>query len=118
MRAKADSHGVISSIRSTTSKDSPAGASPAAPVRDRPARSAGRVPVDDGYHQHRRISDGTLEIRGFEVETAGDGEAALHKLEAGLKPDLIITEINCVRRQWATRLPLQTASGHSGIGTD
>ncbi len=37
---------------------------------------------------------GTLEISGFKVETAGDGEAALVRLKAGLKPDLIITDIN------------------------
>jgi two-component system chemotaxis response regulator CheY len=35
-----------------------------------------------------------LEISGFSVETAADGEAALNKLKAGLKPDLIITDIN------------------------
>lgn len=37
---------------------------------------------------------GTLEISGFKVETAADGEAALGKLKAGLRPDLIITDIN------------------------
>ena len=36
----------------------------------------------------------TLEMNGFKVETAGDGVAALGKLKAGLKPDLIITDIN------------------------
>ncbi|MEY4766293.1 MAG: hypothetical protein RI907_2966 [Pseudomonadota bacterium] len=36
----------------------------------------------------------TLEISGFKVETASDGEQALNKLKAGLKPDLIITDIN------------------------
>ena len=36
----------------------------------------------------------TLEINGFKVETASDGVAALGKLKAGLKPDLIITDIN------------------------
>ncbi|MBN8437532.1 MAG: response regulator [Accumulibacter sp.] len=36
----------------------------------------------------------TLEMNGFKVETAGDGLAALGKLKAGLKPDLIITDIN------------------------
>lgn len=40
---------------------------------------------------------GTLEISGFKVETASDGEAALGKLRAGLKPDLIITDINMPR---------------------
>lgn len=40
---------------------------------------------------------GTLEISGFKVDTAGDGESALHKLKGGLKPDLIITDINMPR---------------------
>jgi two-component system chemotaxis response regulator CheY len=35
-----------------------------------------------------------LEIAGFIVETAVDGLQALDKLKAGLKPDLIITDIN------------------------
>lgn len=36
----------------------------------------------------------TLQIGGFEVETAGDGEAALQRLQGGYKPDLMITDIN------------------------
>jgi two-component system chemotaxis response regulator CheY len=36
----------------------------------------------------------TLEIAAFNVETAADGERALAKVKAGLKPDLIITDIN------------------------
>jgi len=36
----------------------------------------------------------TLEIAGFKVETAGDGQAALKRIQAGLKPDLILTDIN------------------------
>jgi two-component system chemotaxis response regulator CheY len=36
----------------------------------------------------------TLEMNGFEVETAGDGLEALDKLKAGSKPDLIITDVN------------------------
>ena len=36
----------------------------------------------------------TLEISGFKVDTACDGEQALGKLQGGLKPDLIITDIN------------------------
>jgi two-component system chemotaxis response regulator CheY len=36
----------------------------------------------------------TLEISGYKVDTASDGEQALGKLKAGLKPDLIITDIN------------------------
>lgn len=37
---------------------------------------------------------GTLEISGFKVDTAGDGDAALKKIQGGYKPDLIITDIN------------------------
>lgn len=40
---------------------------------------------------------GTLEISGFKVDTASDGEMALGKLRDGLKPDLIITDINMPR---------------------
>ena len=36
----------------------------------------------------------TLEISGFKVDTACDGEQAMGKLRGGLKPDLIITDIN------------------------
>jgi two-component system chemotaxis response regulator CheY len=40
---------------------------------------------------------GTLEMSGFKVDTASDGEAALGRLKGGLKPDLIITDINMPR---------------------
>ena len=40
---------------------------------------------------------GTLEMSGFKVDTAGDGQAALDRLKTGLKPDLIITDINMPR---------------------
>jgi two-component system chemotaxis response regulator CheY len=36
----------------------------------------------------------TLEISGYKVETAADGEQAMGKINKGLKPDLIITDIN------------------------
>ncbi|MHB8067872.1 MAG: response regulator [Desulfobaccales bacterium] len=36
----------------------------------------------------------TLEMNGFKVETAGDGLQALSKLKGGMKPNLIITDIN------------------------
>ena len=35
-----------------------------------------------------------LEISGFKVETASDGVQGLAKLKSGVKPDLIITDIN------------------------
>ncbi len=37
---------------------------------------------------------GTLQMNGYKVDTAPDGAAALKQLQAGLKPDLIITDIN------------------------
>ncbi|MFO1368090.1 MAG: response regulator [Marinagarivorans sp.] len=36
----------------------------------------------------------TLEMKGFGVEAASDGELALAKLKGGLKPDLIITDVH------------------------
>jgi two-component system chemotaxis response regulator CheY len=36
----------------------------------------------------------TLTMNGFEVESANNGQAALDKLNSGLKPNLIITDIN------------------------
>jgi two-component system chemotaxis response regulator CheY len=36
----------------------------------------------------------TLEMAGFKVETAVDGQQALNRLKAGLKPDLVLTDIN------------------------
>ena len=42
---------------------------------------------------------GTLEISGFKVETAPDGEAALGKLKAGLRPDLIITDYGLAQEE-------------------
>lgn len=35
-----------------------------------------------------------LEMNGFKVGTAADGQQAYDKLKAGFKPDLIITDIN------------------------
>ena len=37
---------------------------------------------------------GNLEMAGFKVESAEDGVKAMAKLKGGLKPDLIITDIN------------------------
>jgi two-component system chemotaxis response regulator CheY len=36
----------------------------------------------------------TLTMNGFEVETAADGRLALDKLKAGIRPDLILTDVN------------------------
>lgn len=40
---------------------------------------------------------GILDKSGFKVETANDGQDALDKFKGGLKPDLIITDINMPR---------------------
>ena len=36
----------------------------------------------------------TLTMNGFQVETASNGREALDKLEAGTRPDLILTDVN------------------------
>jgi two-component system chemotaxis response regulator CheY len=36
----------------------------------------------------------TLAMNGFQVETANNGQLALDKLNSGIKPDLILTDIN------------------------
>jgi two-component system chemotaxis response regulator CheY len=36
----------------------------------------------------------TLSLNGFLVETANNGQLALDKLKAGIKPNMIITDIN------------------------
>ena len=36
----------------------------------------------------------TLTMNGFEVETASNGQLALDKLKSGIKPNLILTDVN------------------------
>lgn len=36
----------------------------------------------------------SLEMAGFQVETATDGLQALNRIKAGLKPDLVLTDLN------------------------
>ena len=52
--------------------------------------------VDDSATMLMSVK-GNLEMNGFEVMTAVDGQDALDKLKAGLKPDLIITDVNMPR---------------------
>lgn len=49
--------------------------------------------VDDSLTMIMSVKN-TLMMGGFTVETAGDGVQALAKLKGGLKPDLIITDVN------------------------
>jgi len=49
--------------------------------------------VDDSATMLMSLKN-SLEISGFVVDTASDGATALAKLQSGLKPDLIITDIN------------------------
>jgi len=49
--------------------------------------------VDDSATMVMSVKN-NLEIAGFKVETAEDGLKALAKLKGGVKPDLIITDIN------------------------
>ena len=49
--------------------------------------------VDDSATMLMSVKN-TLEMAGYKVDTAEDGVKAMAKLTAGLKPDLIITDIN------------------------
>ena len=49
--------------------------------------------VDDSATMLMSVKS-SLEINGFWVESATDGVEALNKLNSGIKPDLIITDIN------------------------
>lgn len=49
--------------------------------------------VDDSATMLMSVKS-NLEVGGFKVETAEDGVKALAKLKGGLKPDLLITDIN------------------------
>jgi two-component system chemotaxis response regulator CheY len=49
--------------------------------------------VDDSATMLMSVRN-NLEIAGFNVESATDGVKALAKLKAGVKPDLLITDIN------------------------
>jgi two-component system chemotaxis response regulator CheY len=49
--------------------------------------------VDDSLTMTMSLKS-SLEMNGFSVQSASDGVQALSKLKAGLKPDLIITDIN------------------------
>ncbi len=52
--------------------------------------------VDDSLTMTMSLKS-NLELNGFKVETASDGLQALNKLKTGLKPHLIITDINMPR---------------------
>jgi two-component system chemotaxis response regulator CheY len=49
--------------------------------------------VDDSVTMVMSLTT-TLTMNGLEVETASNGKAALDRLIAGLKPNLILTDIN------------------------
>jgi len=49
--------------------------------------------VDDSVTMLKSLQT-SLEISGFRVETAADGAQGMKKLSSGLRPDLIITDIN------------------------
>ncbi|WP_306545977.1 response regulator [Desulfobulbus sp.] len=49
--------------------------------------------IDDSATMRLSLKS-ALELNGFKVECAGDGVLALNQLKIGVKPDLIITDIN------------------------
>lgn len=48
--------------------------------------------VDDSATMRRSVTM-SLELGGYQVESAADGAQALAKLQAGLRPDLVLTDI-------------------------
>lgn len=52
--------------------------------------------VDDSMTMVMSLKS-SLELSGFKVETASDGKQGLDKLNSGVKPDLILTDINMPR---------------------
>ncbi|MCM2356429.1 MAG: response regulator [Arenimonas sp.] len=52
--------------------------------------------VDDSTTMVMSLKN-SLELAGFSVQTAADGQFALDKLQGGFKPDLMITDINMPR---------------------
>ena len=57
--------------------------------------------VDDSVTMLKSLQT-ALEISGFKVATATDGEAAMSLLRSGLRPDLVITDINMPRMDGLT----------------
>jgi len=49
--------------------------------------------VDDSVTMLMSLKS-TLSLGGFDVETANNGQLALEKLKSGLKPHLMVTDIN------------------------
>jgi two-component system chemotaxis response regulator CheY len=49
--------------------------------------------VDDSATMVMSLTS-SLSLGGYKVETANNGQQALDKLKAGVKPDLILTDIN------------------------
>ena len=52
--------------------------------------------VDDSANMLLSLRS-TLEMNGYAVESASDGQAAADRLSNGVRPDLIITDINMPR---------------------
>ena len=52
------------------------------------------IPVVEDSATMRQSLQNTLEISGYAVVLAPEGQTALARLQSGLRPDLIITDIN------------------------
>ena len=49
--------------------------------------------VDDSITMVMSLKS-TLQIHGFQSQSAGNGKEALEKLQSGFRPDLIVTDVN------------------------
>jgi two-component system, chemotaxis family, chemotaxis protein CheY len=61
---------------------------------ERSSNMAKTIMVVDDSATMRLSLKANLELGGYKVEFAGDGILALAQLKSGVKPDLIITDIN------------------------
>ena len=55
------------------------------------------IPVVEDSATMRQSLQNTLEMSGYAVVLAPEGQTALARLQSGLRPDLIITDINMPR---------------------
>jgi two-component system chemotaxis response regulator CheY len=63
------------------------------PHREETSMAMKVLVVDDSVTMVMSLKT-TLTMNGFEVDTANNGQAALDKLNSGIKPNLIVTDIN------------------------
>ncbi|WP_138467262.1 transporter substrate-binding domain-containing protein [Poseidonocella sp. HB161398] len=122
--------GLGTTVRVMLPRGTPAGTREA-PVElpPSPPGAGERVLVVEDEEALRQMTGNMLLSLGYKVETAADGSAALGLLEAGLVPDLLLTDIVMpgpldgfalarAARQLIPALPVIYMSGYTGISAE